>query len=262
MIGSRAFLIVAFLAAALVPLAAQGQGRGSRQPPRADFGQALPGPGLSVAFHGNAACASIASPYGSPTRYDGSPRAVGGGQGSTHGGIDLSLAEGTPLLAVAPGVVFSTGEGGLLEGIFLWIAHLPERTGLGFAFLSKYQHLSERPKLDKGTPVGLGQPVASSGRTGTVGGYYGASGYPHLHLTLRAVADGKRALLSGDGGEFRINGDSVLMDPLTIYVPDLRSPQDAPGLPAERKRVVAGYVDANGLVRPGESKAVWPVACP
>ena len=157
-------------------------------------------------------------------------------------------------------LVFATGEGGLLEGIFLWIAHLPERTGLGFAFLSKYQHLSLRPKLDKGTPVGLGQPVASSGKTGTVGGYYGASGYPHLHLTLRAVADDKRALLE-DGGEFRINGDSVLMDPLTIYVPDLRSPGDAPGLPAERKRVVAGYVGGDGLVRLGDSKTVWPVAC-
>ncbi len=260
MIGSRAFLIVAFLAAAFVPLTAQGQGRVSRQPPRVDFGQALPDPGLSVAFHGDAACTPIASPYGSPTRYDGSSRAVGGGQGSTHGGIDLSLTEGTPLLAVAPGVVFATGEGGLLEGIFLWIAHLPERTGLGFAFLSKYQHLSLRPKLDKGTPVGLGQPVASSGKTGTVGGYYGASGYPHLHLTLRAVADDKRALLE-DGGEFRINGDSVLMDPLTIYVPDLRSPGDAPGLPAERKRVVAGYVGGDGLVRLGDSKTVWPVAC-
>lgn len=262
MIRGSAVLVVAFLAAVVVPSAAQSQGRNSRPPPRGDFGQSLPSPGLSIAFHEGAACAPIASPYGSPTRYDGSSRRVGGGQENTHGGIDLSLAEGTPLLAVAPGVVFAAGEGGMMEGIFLWIAHLPERTGLRFGFLSKYQHLRERPTLDKGAPVELGQTVAFSGKTGTAGGHYGAAGYPHLHLTLRAVADDKLALLKGGGDRFRVTGDAVLIDPLTIYVPDLGSPSEAVGLPAEQKRITVGYVGGNGLVQPSRAKAVWPVACP
>jgi murein DD-endopeptidase MepM/ murein hydrolase activator NlpD len=258
--GTLRPIIVAFLVCVLLPPGAWGQGR-NRPPPR-DFGQALPAPGLSVAFHGDAACTPISSPYGSPTRYDGSARATGGGQESTHGGIDLTLAEGRPLLAVAPGIVHSTGEGGLLEGIFLWIAHLPERTGLPYAFLSKYQHLQEKPRLEKGAAVALGQPVALAGKTGTVGGYYGPSGYAHLHLTLRWVAEDKVPLLAGAGGDFRINGDSSLIDPLTIYVPGLRAPPEAIGLPADRKQVTVGYVDKGGRALPAGAQAVWPVGCP
>ncbi len=215
---------------------------------------------MSLAFHGGTARTPIASPYGASTRYDGSQRRVGGA-GGAHGGIDLTLADGTPLLAVAPGVVFNMGVGGMMEGIFLWLAHLPQRTGLPFAFLSKYQHLRELPKLDIGAPVLLGQPVAFSGRTGTTGGHYGVVSYPHLHLTLRAVAGDKLNLLESGGDQFRIPRDSVLMDPLTIYLPELGSPAEAMGLPEERKRITVGYVGGDGLIQPSGSKSVWPVAC-
>ncbi|MBI2087691.1 MAG: hypothetical protein HYT78_02995, partial [Deltaproteobacteria bacterium] len=38
--------------------------------------------------------------------------------GGYHGGIDVSLAEGTPLLALAAGTVVSKGEGGQMEVIY------------------------------------------------------------------------------------------------------------------------------------------------
>jgi murein DD-endopeptidase MepM/ murein hydrolase activator NlpD len=243
--------------AAMLPLAAEAQRSGGG---RSTLGDSLPAPGLSAAFAGGAACAPIASPYGSPTRYDGSSRPSGGAEGA-HGGIDLTLAEGTPLRAVAAGRVFASGAGGMMEGVFLWILHLPEATGLGFAFLAKYQHLREPSPLRVGDTVTLGQEVARSGKTGTVGGHYGAFGYPHLHLTVRALTP-ESARRAAAGGEIRILGDSVMVDPLTIYVPDLRSPADAAALTPKQKRLTIASVAADGTLRPAEARSVWPVACP
>jgi murein DD-endopeptidase MepM/ murein hydrolase activator NlpD len=133
-------------------------------------------------FPAEARCPGIASPFGSRTRYDGSlrPKWAFGGH---HGGIDISLAEGVPLLALAAGTVVSKGEGGQLEGIYLWLRHSPEETGLPYWVYSKYQHLQSPSELPMGAKVAVGQVLARSGKTGTVGGHYGASGYPHLHLT-------------------------------------------------------------------------------
>ncbi len=255
-----------FLLACLVALpdaAAQTRGSGGgREVSRSGLGASLPVAGLSAAFHGGAACAPVASPYGSPTRYDGSLRKTGGAEGGLHGGIDLSLDEGTPLLAIAAGRVFAAGEGGMLEGIFLWVLHLPEDTGLSFAFLAKYQHLREPSPLRQGESVRAGQEVARAGKTGTVGGHYGARGYPHLHLTVRALTDDGLKLASAGSGEFRILRDTVMVDPLTVYMPGIAAPADTARLPEERKTVTIAHVDLKGTSRPAGARLVWPVACP
>ncbi len=227
---------------------------------RGSFGDSLPVPGLSVTFDAGTQCPPIASPYGALTRYDGSSRRTGGAEGA-HGGIDLSLEEGTPVRAIARGRVFLAGEGGLLEGIFLWTLHLPEESGLGFPFLAKYQHLREPSPLKTGTPVRPGQELARSGKTGTAGGHYGAAGYPHLHLTVRLLtADGVQRAASGSG-DFRLLRDSIIVDPLTVYVPGLRSPGDAAALPADKKVVRVATADGAGMPRPADAPSAWPVAC-
>ena len=250
-----AAILLAVCALSGVDAAAQsGGGR------RGGFGEALPPPGLSVTFDPGTQCPPIASPYGALTRYDGSSRRTGGAEGA-HGGIDLSLEEGTPVRAIARGRVFAAGEGGLLEGIFLWTLHLPEESGLGFPFLAKYQHLREPSPLKTGTSVRPGQEVARSGKTGTVGGHYGAAGYPHLHLTVRLLtADGVQRAASGSG-DFRLLRDSIIVDPLTVYVPGLRGPGDAATLPADRKVLRVATVDYVGASRPADAPSVWPVAC-
>jgi len=263
--GPAILVILALLLSASAASAQRRGGGGSGPPPiRGDFGAALPAPGLNATFANGTICTPIASPYGSPTRYDGSQRMTGGA-GGLHGGIDLTLTEGTPLHAIAPGQILGQGEGGMMEGIYLWLLHLPQHTGLAYGFLSKYQHLAERPVLANGTSVGLGQVIAKAGRTGTVGGYYGGQGYPHLHLTVRSILPEKlaAAAAAGLGGDdFRVNRDSVIVDPLTIYVPDLQSPADAASLPLDRKTVIVGYVDQGGKLQLGPAKFVWPVACP
>jgi murein DD-endopeptidase MepM/ murein hydrolase activator NlpD len=213
-----------------------------------------------VTFDGGASCPPIASPYGALTRYDGSSRRSGGAEGA-HGGIDLSLDEGTPVRAIARGRVYASGEGGLLEGIFLWTVHLPEESGLGFAFLAKYQHLREPSPLKPGAAVRPGQEVARSGKTGTVGGHYGSAGYPHLHLTVRLLTQEGVQRIASNSGEFRLLRDSIIVDPLTVYVPGLRAPADAAALAPDRKILRVATVDDAGRPRPAEASSVWPVAC-
>ncbi|MBI2357788.1 MAG: M23 family metallopeptidase, partial [Deltaproteobacteria bacterium] len=174
-------------------------------------GEVIRPSGLQAVLPDKARCPQIASPFGSQTRYDGSPRPKWS-FGGYHGGIDITLAEGTPLLALAGGTVVSKGEGGQLEGIYLWLRHSPEDTGLAYWVYSKYQHLQSLPEAAIGSRVAAAEVVARSGKTGTVGGHYGSAGYPHLHLTTLKSASGDQIV--GSRGETR---GANLIDPLAIY---------------------------------------------
>jgi hypothetical protein len=246
--------LLAFLLALLLALPAAAQ-RGS-----ADArDRVISASGLTVAFADGHACPPIASPFASPTRYDNSRRTIDR-YGGLHGGIDLSLKEGTPLLAVADGEAITTGEGGLMEGIYLWLRHAPEDTGLPFWVFSKYQHLSASPALKPGERMKAGQRVGLSGATGTAGRHYGAAGYPHLHLTT----------FFGPSGEYEIKGmfgsmvsgkGTQLDDPLILYLQDIRDLSEVRALPEVRRTVRPGIVGENGSLFPAGSKTVWPVAC-
>ncbi|MDI6687377.1 MAG: M23 family metallopeptidase [Desulfobacterales bacterium] len=208
--------------------------------------------GLQPVFPDNARCIEIASPYGSQTRYDGSRRPGFRFKGY-HGGIDLSLAEGTPLLAIADGTVVKIGKGEQMEGIFLWLRHSPEDTGLSYWVYSKYQHLKSLPELKVGDRVTVGQEIAHSGKTGTTGGHYGISGYPHLHLSTVKSAHGK---YSGGPGP-----DSYLVDPLVIYLEANSSLGKSVDVKSPKKTVTIPCVTTDGHIRPSGTRVVWPVAC-
>jgi len=213
--------------------------------------------GLQPVFPGGAVCPEIASSFGSQTRYDGSPRPKWQ-FGGYHGGIDVSLAEGTPLRALAAGTVVSMGEGGQLEGIYLWLRHSPKDTGLTYWVYSKYQHLQSLPELPIGAKVVVGRVVARSGKTGTVGGHYRASGYPHLHLTTRRSPHGEHPV-TGSGMPAP---DSQLFDPLVIYHEAGHRPRESVGPPARERAVAIPYATPDGRLWPPGTRVVWPVACP
>src|SRR3990172_688033 len=204
--------------------------------------------GLQPVFPDQARCPGIASPFGAQTRYDGSPRPQRQ-FGGYHGGIDISLAERTPLLALAAGTVVSKGQGGQLEGIYLWLRHSPDDTGLAYWVWSKYQHLQSLPELAIGARVAIGQVVARSGRTGTIGGHYGPHGYPHLHLTTRR----------SPAGDYQIVGSGMpapgshLIDPVVVY-------SDASARPHE-SAVTIPYVSTDGQIWPQGTRVLWPIAC-
>jgi murein DD-endopeptidase MepM/ murein hydrolase activator NlpD len=174
-----------------------------------------------------------------------------------HGGIDITLAEGTPLRAIGSGRVVALGTGGQAEGIYAWLQHAPRETGLSFWVYSKYQHLSAVPPHAVGEAVRVGQQVGLSGKTGTTGGHYGVNGYPHLHLTTFA----------GPSSRYDIRGSRVvaeqarIFDPLAIYIPNLDNLDEVESLPTDRKKVPIPYVAADGSIRPADSRLVWPVSC-
>ena len=202
--------------------------------------------GLKPVFPSGARCIGIACPYWSQTRYDGSRR-PSHRYGGHHGGIDLSLPEGTPLLAIAGGTVVKKGEGGMMEGIYIFMRHPPEETGLSYLVISKYQHLQSLPELPIGEKVVVGQVIGLSGKTGTVGGYYRGAGYPHLHLTT------KKALK----GESQKTG----FDPLVIYQEAGLKLKASVGPSSGEKTVVIPTMTTDGHIWPQGTRVVWPVAC-
>ena len=240
------------------PLHAQPRfkgGRGAAQEQAAAEGggkASITPSGLRPVFPAQMRCPQIASPYGSRTRYDGSARPASA-FGGYHGGIDISLEEGTPLLALAAGTVVSKGEGGMMEGIFLWLQHSPQDTGLAYWVYSKYQHLMSPPGLEVGAKVEVAQPIGRSGRTGTAGRHYGPSGYPHLHLTTRKSSSDQSAV------DWRASAH--LFDPVAIYHEAAGKSAGAAGLADREGEVPIPVATADGKTTPPGTRVVWPVAC-
>ena len=172
-----------------------------------------------------------------------------------HGGIDITLADGTPLLALANGMVVAKGK--CMLGIYLWLRHSPEDTGLPYWVYSKYQHLQSLPELSIKTKVTMGQVIGRSGITGTTGGHFGIWGYPHLHLTT----------LSSASGEYQIKGwrvlapGSRLFDPVVLYNETSSRQEGSARSSLGEKYVAIPYLITDGQVWPQGTRVVWPVAC-
>lgn len=121
-----------------------------------DFGPAL------------AAGARISCNYGDPDGIDG----------SHHNGTDFPAAGGTPIYAVADGVV-SAARAMPSYGNCVQISHGTADDGRNFATL--YAHMSSIA-VSEGQSVTKGQVIGYVGNTGDV---VGANGGYHLHLELR-----------------------------------------------------------------------------
>jgi len=254
-----AFVFIFLLAIFALPADAQKKQKGGGAGFVEEREGEIKATGLTAAFPEDDVCEPISSPFASPYRYDGSPRRTDR-HGGFHGGIDLSLDEGTPLLAVASGKVIAKGTGGRLEGIYLWLMHAPSDTGLPFWIYTKYQHLSDEPSLNEGDNVAVGQAIALSGKTGTTGGFYGDAGYPHLHLSVY-IGQSNEYVKTGVYGSRIKSPGAQLSDPLILYLPQIENLQSIESLPKDRKRVQIPIVSIDGTIQPQGSKVVWPVHC-
>jgi len=210
--------------------------------------------GLEPIYPAQAKCPAISSPFAVMTRGDGSRRAAQFFAGY-HGGIDIPVPEGTPVLAMADGVVIYKGEGGSIGGIGLILQHTPADTGLSAWTYTEYKHLMKVPDLEIGQRVRMGDTIALSGKTGTEGRHYGPAGHPHLHLS--AFYSEQSGYLSQ---RFFVPTAGRWMDPLALWLGTLDSDALA-ALPTDRKRVLIAYVGADGRVNPAGSKIVWPLRC-
>lgn len=103
-------------------------------------------------------------PFGSRRIINGEPR-------SPHAGIDLVLPEGTPVVAIAEGMVAFAGEQ-FFGGNSVVLDH-------GGGLFSVYYHLKEYG-VSTGGHVARGQRIGSVGMSGRATG-------PHLHFGVRAA---------------------------------------------------------------------------
>lgn len=212
--------------------------------------------GLTPVYPSDAACFEANSFFASTTRGDGSGRTRRFYAGY-HGGLDIPAPEGTPIIAVADGVVVHLAEGDGIGGIGVVLQHAPEETGLPVWTYTEYKHLREMSGLAIGRKVKRGEAIALVGKTGTVGSRaYGAAGHAHLHLSAwyGATAEFRSArMLTPKDGHW--------MDPLALF----RGPPVASGeiekLPTVAKKVPLPYKAADGRIVPVETKVVWPLVC-
>jgi murein DD-endopeptidase MepM/ murein hydrolase activator NlpD len=258
--STRAFLFLFLIGVLLFHFSAfaqRGPGRFTKGGKASDRKGQIPMPsGLKAVFPDQADCIRISSPFGSRTRYDGSLRPENR-YGGRHGGMDLSLDEGTPLLAIAGGTVLTKGEGDQMEGFYIWLLHPPEQTGLSYWVYTKYQHLRSLPEIAIGKEVALGQVIGYSGKTGTMGGHYGINGYPHLHLSTMKGSNGDIQIKNGG----MLSPDLVNTDPLVIYH-DAASQSRGSILSETGDRSVSiPYMTSDGRFCPQGTRVVWPVAC-
>lgn len=115
---------------------------------------------------------SLEWPFDPSTITDGfGPRDSPGGVGSTdHKGVDVSFAEGTPVITAGAGtVVFAGGSASVGWGFYVKVDH-------GGGIETLYAHLAS-VLVSVGQSVGRRKVIGLSGNTGTSTG-------PHLHFEV------------------------------------------------------------------------------
>lgn len=211
--------------------------------------------GLKPVYPAEADCPEITSFFADTTRGDGSFRNTLFYHGY-HGGIDIPAPEGTPVLAIADGTVVSKKEGESIGGIKMVLRHSPDDTGLPFWVFSQYKHLKELPDIEIGERVKMGEQIALSGLTGTIGGHYGEEGHAHLHLNVYRNTSGdykiKKMLIPTSG---------KWVDPLALYLGKDLDSQSIRSLPAKDKNVKIPYMTRDGKIKPAGIRFIWPFSC-
>ncbi len=106
--------------------------------------------------------------------------ATGNEADGSHPGVDIRVPEGTPVRAIAAGIVVRSADDGTGFGKFVVIRHphVPDidNPGKETVIFSNYAHLSAQ-YVAEGDIVGKGQEIGLSGMTGDATG-------PHLHFQI------------------------------------------------------------------------------
>lgn len=220
--------------------------------------------GLMPVFPTEYQCPSISSAFAATTDGAGNRRdlAIHGGK---HGGVDVEIRVGNPLIAIASGEVIAKGPdfgiGMQMEGIFLWLRHSPEDTGLPFWTFSKYQHLKEPSLLNVNDRVTAGQVVAIGGDTGTYSQKFGGS-LPHLHMSTFIGPSGNYIVI-GKNKNMVKSKDMLHVDMMTLFVPriTIEIAQNNPTYSGFVKRLPVSVATWDGVRSDLNAKIIWPVAC-
>lgn len=173
-----------------------------------------------------------------------------------HKGIDIPQPEGTPIRAVAAGMVVGRFENdGNRKGIEVMLRHTPGQTGLGVWTYSQYTHLREMSPLALGARVKLGQIVGRTSNTGKMGRRI------RRHALHFAILYSSRPEWTNDQAVVAPK-QGYWMDPNAFY--RAGPPYDSrtlAKLPADRKKVAIPHIKPDGTLVPPNTKRIWPYPC-
>ncbi|WP_238355686.1 M23 family metallopeptidase [Kribbella sandramycini] len=164
-------------------------------------------------------------------------------KGGLHAAFDYPVVTGTPVFAVADGVVLDCNDGvtnkpkqvtgAPSNWVLLGITHAGRKASV------LYQHLSPGIDVQKGQKVKAGQKLGDSGSSGNATG-------PHLHLAAmwgHRDRAGRYDYLKGIGSKEGVPGDGTASNEICIFPPSLVFSAGAP-----QRLMAAATVLASGLV--------------
>jgi len=185
--------------------------------------------------------------------------------GGKHGGVDVGFNVGNPLIAISGGEVIAkgpaSGNGAQMEGIFLWLRHSPEDTGLAFWTFSKYQHLKQPSPLNIGDRVKPGQVVAIGGDTGTYSRKFGTS-LPHLHMSTFLSEYGEYEVIGSNKNIVKAR-DPLHVDMMVLFIKgiSLERARNEPTHEGIEKNLPVATSSWEGAPSDPSARLFWPVAC-
>ena len=178
------------------------------------------------------------------------------GRAALHRGVDIPQPRGTPIRAVASGVVVGRFMNeGRKDGIAVVLRHTPEQTGLKYWTYSQYTHLQEMSPLPIGANVKMGAEVGKTSNTGKMGRKIRRDA---VHF---AIFYSVHPEWSNDGRVVTPK-EGYFMDPNAFY--RLQPPYDSQSmlrLPGDQKTVPVPYMKTDGSFVPTETKRIWPYPC-
>ena len=173
-----------------------------------------------------------------------------------HKGIDIPQPYGTPVLAVADGVVVGRFENVRnRKGIEVMLRHNPEQTWLPFWTYSQYTHLLEMSPLAIGARVRIGDEIGKTSNTGKQGRRIRRDA---LHFAILASLFPEWS----NDGDVLTPKDATFIDPNAFYRLEPPYESQAVGaLPEDQRGTPVPYMTRDRVIVPAGSKRIWPYAC-
>lgn len=184
------------------------------------------------------------------------------GREAYHGGIDMPANAGTPILAIADGMVLTNVDPPQsARGKEVIIRHTPRDTGTPLWIYSQYAHLEQVSSLQPGQRVKMGEVVGPTGNTGYVpqGIKAHAVRRPAIHFAIW-YSDKPGYAIDPQGNVMPVDG--WWMDPTALY--RQQPPFDSTtmkALPESEKFIKVAVKIAGGGTLPAGTRLIWPYAC-
>lgn len=180
------------------------------------------------------------------------------GREAYHGGIDMPVPFGTPMIAAAAGTVVGIYRGEeTYRGMEITLRHSPEDTGLPLWIYTQYAHFDEMPAQEVGQRVSMGEVLGPTGNSGKTG-RSGRPRRPAIHFAVWFSTSPNYA----DVRDRIIPVDGYWMDPNALFRKQLPFDSNSmKALPKAEKKIPIPVMVDDGELIPANTKIVWPYVC-